>query len=43
MDALLIVPVLALSFTTTIFVGKGLLWTVITTMERTAKSAQLAR
>jgi len=43
MDALLIVPVLALSFTTTIFVGKALLWTLITAMDRTSKSATLPR
>jgi len=41
MDALLIGPVLALSFTITMFAGKALLWTLITAIERTSRSANL--
>ena len=41
MDALLIGPVLAVSFTTTLFAGKALLWALLTAMERTTKSAKL--
>lgn len=40
MDALLIGPTLALSFVTTMLVGKALLIALIAEMERTAKSAK---
>jgi hypothetical protein len=40
MDALLLGPTLALSFATTILVGKVLLPALITAIERTAESAK---
>jgi hypothetical protein len=40
MDALLIGPTLALSFVTTMLVGKALLRVLLKAMERTAKAAK---
>ena len=40
MDALLIASAVALSFTVTLILGKGLLYVLIAMMERAARSAQ---
>ena len=41
MDALLIAPAVALTFTVTLILGKGLLYVLIAMMERAARSAQI--
>ena len=43
MDALVIGPVLALSFATTMLAGKALLWALITAMKRGARTTELTQ